>query len=151
MIDLVDIFRILKNHKLVIIGFWLIAVGWWIKKGLDLVLSVPINESVFLAIFLMSAPVSFSDFMTTWFTSQHILKTIIYFIKISWCHNFQKGWNVIIWVFQERNITFTSIKELHLKTTFPEIVLLAIVTFKHFDFFYLAWRSVIYNILLLSR
>ena len=31
----------LKNHKLIVIGFWLTAVGWWIKKRLELESSPP--------------------------------------------------------------------------------------------------------------
>ena len=30
-----DTFKKVKNHKLIIIGFWFISVGWKIEKGLD--------------------------------------------------------------------------------------------------------------------
>ena len=70
-----------KNHKLMIIGFELIAVRGWIKKGWALVLHLPKNEKFLLEILPMSVSDSCASFMVIWFTTPGIFKNIIYLVK----------------------------------------------------------------------
>ena len=110
-----------QTHKLIIIGFWLTALGWWIEKGLDLVRKTMKmknwkklkNKELFLEVSPMPIFVSCSSFMITWFT-------II------------QKYNIPC-----KNIITSQLKNCTSKLSFQKLSFLAVETFRHFNFFFL--------------
>ena len=67
-----------QTHKLIIIGFWLTALGWWIEKGLDLVLRWKTENEKLKnkELFLKVSP------MPIFVSNLQLFKNIIYLVKI---------------------------------------------------------------------
>lgn len=75
-----------KRHKLIIIGFWLIAVDWYINVGLDLGPSPPNHHAKYLLRILpMTIPFLWPSFVTKWFIIRNIYLKCILSANIHYC------------------------------------------------------------------
>ena len=89
-------FKQVKNHKLIVISFWLITEDLQIEKGLDSGLSHPNYVKCRLKIFCMTICIIWSSFMIKWFAihiekcTLHCWQTLIMMSQLQRKEQFKK-------------------------------------------------------------